>query len=871
MLNFLQSEPTESEYVPNVPKYSDLTPKEFFLGIAKRLKTENESTRSKTNAQYIIQMCRRHRNMTPADKFGYWKNNVWAETAGFASLHAVPIFQQLIVGAESNFAQAEIRLDITAKSNKYKGVEKVAKDIYDALEPRQWTEISRQSAFYNAILMLNAFYISRLNKDGGENVSVPQFNDIKYEMGGMAICSECYSPTDLGSNTEQTCPQCGSDHLSIIDEPETRDDQVVAGFNQNKSGEPEMIMADGLDVSVDPNGSPADVKSCGWIEWRQQAQKEELKRLYPHLKLEGMPVWSYQTKLKKALKRYEGGEAGVSTESDKTEFELRTIWLDVTEYEGQIAPADLKIGEKVVIKRGDKLGEKWPKGLVLGLIDQEIAFIDTESKNKRIKSSLWISDGISFEGLGARAGLDVQRKINQLENVAMEGETRSLKGSLLYNPEVFDGHHLEGANTNIPSKQDFAQGERPLSNYAVPLQVEGLSPETLAYMASQKQTMQEIMGIPDVVLGQDTSTDKTFGGQALRSRNALGLLTPKTQSTARAKEGWIIDQLDIIQTYFSPEALRNFGLRYGAEWQDDEIRDFLEADLDEAITANYIPGTEVPESRFEKGMRLRADVAAGFIPLTPELKQKFARESNHDGIDVDNYDSNRKLAEKRFNFLKTTIEQGQLDEMFIRYEEAMIDPTTGMRAADQTGVPVPNPLAQQLLNAPDLTIYKFEEDGSQMVSFWSEKVRDIAGSTSTQSPMLLAMCSAMVQKHNQAIFEVGMTKGTQEGAVMAATQAPAAIGQQMLQKDAAEHAQSIQPPAPAPEAAPAEPHPADVAKGKIIESISYKDLSPTGKKQLGDHIGLNIPMAELKQQAKDAKPAPKVAAKPAAKKPAKKK
>src|SRR5437660_7232123 len=145
MLNFLPTEPTDTSFVPNDrAKPSDLTPKEFFLGIAKRLKTENESLRSKVNAQQIIQMCRRHRNMTPADMFGYWRNNVWCETALFDSLHAVPIFQQLIVGAESNFAQAEIRLDITASSNTYKGVEKISRDIYDILEDRQWNETARQ-------------------------------------------------------------------------------------------------------------------------------------------------------------------------------------------------------------------------------------------------------------------------------------------------------------------------------------------------------------------------------------------------------------------------------------------------------------------------------------------------------------------------------------------------------------------------------------------------------------------------------------------------------------------------------------------------------------------------------------------------------
>lgn len=871
MLNFLQSEPpeptTSAEYSPT--KYSDLTPKEFFLGKAKQIRTESESMRSKINAQFIVQMCRRHRSMTPADMFGYWRNGVWCESVAYDSLHGVPLFQQLIVGAESNYTNAEIRLDITANSNKYQSIANICRDIYEVLETRQWTEAVKQAEFYAKILMLNAFYISRINKEDGDDISKPKFDDIAYEQNGTGVCTECYTPADMGSQAEQKCPNCGGETLSALSDPTTTQDQVVAGFDKQKGGETEMVIANGLEVSVDPNGKPADIKSCGWVEWRVMSQKAELKRLYPHLELNGTPKWSYQTGLRKALQRYQAGIGGIFTESDKTEFEVRNIWLDATEYEDQVAPDDLKLGKQMIIKRGDKYIEKFPDGIVFGLINEEIAFLECENKNKRISSSLWISDGIMFEGLGARAGLTIQRKINQLENIAMEGETRSLKGSAIYNSEAIEGSALEGANTNIPTKQDFSQGTNPLSNYVLPLKVEGLSQETLTFMANQKQTMQEIMGTPDVVLGQDTAADKTYGGQALRSRNALGLLTPKTQSTARAKELWLSHQFDLIQNYYSPEALRQFGRRNGAEWQDEEIEELLEADLDECISIAYVPGTEVPESRFEKGMRLRADISAGFVPLTSQLKQRLASESNFDDLDVDDYNSNLKLAEKRFTFIKNTIEKNRLDGPYQQYEAQMVDPQTGVRAADQTGQPIPNPVMQQLLNAPELIIYQFAENGAEQVSYWSQKVRDIAGADDNQSPMLLAMANAMITKHNAAIMQLGIVAAATQGTQAAAMQAPAAIGGHMLHKDAAEHAQSIQPPPPPQQQAPPpEPHPADQAKQTIIESIKLPDLPASGQKQLTDHIGLDIPLADFKEKVKidNPPPPPKVAAKPVAKK-----
>jgi hypothetical protein len=780
MLNFLPIEETEpdDEYIPDPPKVSDLTPKEFVLGIAKRIKTENESERAKTNSQFIVQMCRRHRNMTAGDAFGYWKNGVWCESAEYQSLQCVPIFQSLIRGAESNFTNVDIRLDIFANANKYRPVANIATDIYEILDERQWNENARSLAFYSAILMLNAYYISRFDREKGDEIPMPQFAPMKYEQGGTAICSQCYQATDYGAETG-ACPSCGGE-LTVVNDPETVQDSVVSGFGSQKTGEAEMVVADGLDVSVDPKGKPCDVHTCGWIEWRVQAQKEELKRLYSHLKLDGKPDWSYQTRLKKALKRYEQGEGSLQTESDKTEHEVRNIWLDVTEYEGYIPPKDLKLGNQVVLKAKVPMSDQYPKGCILGLVGQEIAFLDKENKNKRVKASLWLSDGVAFEGLGAKAGLSFQRKINQLENIAMEGETRSLKGSVIYDPQALNGNHLEGANTNIPLKNDFALGGRPISDYAMPLTIEGLSQSTLAYMEMQKQGMQEVMGVPDVVLGQDTAKDPTYGGQALRNRNALGLLTPATKSTARAREGWLGDQLDIIQEFYSPEALKQFGARHGREWLDDEIDLFFECDLESDLTIRYVPGTEVAESRFEKQMRLRQDITAGFVQMSPELMAQLARESNYDAPDIGNYESNLKLADKRFAYIKKIVET-PLPQVYEQYEQMAIDPATGMRLTDPMGVPVVNPFIGQVLAAPEMAIYELEENHAQMAEYWSAKVRDLAGASKAAPPMLLAICTAMVRRHKDIEFQNAMQDSQKLGVADAAGKAPAAIGQKMLQ------------------------------------------------------------------------------------------
>lgn len=776
MLNILPNE-QESPMLPDMPKYSEHEPKEYLLNIAKRLQKENESERARINAQTIIQMCRRHRNMTPGDAFGYFKNSVWCEIPEFATLHNVPIFQQLVVGAESNFAQADIRLDVKANTQEFKNrsVEKIAKDIYTILDEKQWTESVRAEAFYAAILKNNAFYISRFNKDKGDDVPVPKFDQVKYQTGGMQQCTQCYKANEMDADT---C-ECGNDSFTMYEEPQTVEDQLVSQFELVKTGEAELVIKDGLDVSMDPNGKPADIKSCQWIVIRGTlVQKAELKRLYPHLKLEGAPKWSYQTRLKMGLIRFQNGEVGPTTESDKTLYEPIQHYLRLNEYQDYCAPSQFKLGNKVILERGETFKDKYPKGMVFEVVNEnEVCFVDGE--DIRVSSSLWISDGLSPEGLGAKAGLGPCRSANMLVNLGMEGESRALTGALIYYPEVIDGNHLEGANTNIPTKPDFALNGRPLSDFIHPVKVSGLTQETLALLELMKQHAQEAMGIPDVMIGQDTSTDKTFGGQALRSRNALGLLTPKTQSTARAKELWLAHQLDIIQQFYSPEALRQFGARSGNEWQDDEIQAFFDADFDKAITISYIEGTEIPESRFDKQMRLRQDVAAMLIPLTPELQHQFAKESNYDAPDVNNYESNLRLAEKRYRVVSEAINP-EMDQAYQQTQmmiAGVVDP--------QTGQPVPNTIIMQALNNPMLQVYPEVENHDQMMAFWGQKVREMAASVNA-SPLLLAMCDAMVQKHKGVAVNVGMEQQQIEGMAEAARGAPSAIGQKMLEAQTAE-------------------------------------------------------------------------------------
>jgi hypothetical protein len=774
MLQF--NEPTPSAAAPtNIPKASDLPPDQYFLNVDKLIKEETESQEAKQRSQIIIQMCRRYRGSTPSDLFGFWRNGVWADSPKFSNLHSTNVFQSLIHGAESGFSQARISLDISAKAGNFqnKSVEKIARSIYEVINREQWNDLNHSALFFSAILKLNAYAITRFNRSGGPQVPMPQFSQMDYQQGGMSICPDCYGHQEYLPG--ESCYNCGNPDMHTLQEPQQMQDQVVSQFGQVDAGEAELVIADGLDVSVDDRaGKSADIKSAAWVQWRYFAQKGELQKLYQHLKLEKKPEWAYNTRLKVALKRYESGEAMPKSKLERSQYEVRQTWIDRAEYEGYVAPSSFQLGN-FSIEQGERLCDKCPDGVVMGVINNELAFIDNEDKNRRVKSCLWLADPTSFYGLGARAGLSIQKKINQLDNMAMEGEARSMKGALIYDPEAIDGAHLEGANTNIPLKPGFSAGGSPLKSFIMPVDVSGLSQASLMFLQAQTQEMKSIMGIPDVSLGQADTNIKTATGQQIVAARAAGLLIPAKQSEGALKVGWLRDQLDVIQRFYSPEALIKFGSRYGDEWQPDEIQAFLSCKLDDSITIDMVDGSEVPETRFEKQQKLRQDVMAGLIPVTPLIQSKLIQQAGYDGIDVGDYQSNEKLAQKRYAFLQQATQDPRLEQAYQMAEQAMVDKKTGQRLTDPSGNPVTNPLVTQILQAPVLQTNKQAENQQQQFEFWADRIRQLLGSGTQVSQVLVACCDAMatIAKLN------GFQQTMQANTLTSMTQMPAAGGAQI--------------------------------------------------------------------------------------------
>lgn len=413
------------------------------------------------------------------------------------------------------------------------------------------------------------------------------------------------------------------------------------------------------------------------------------------------------------------------------------------------------MGEQVVIKKGENASQKYPNGVLAIAVNDEIAGIYDNNYKRTVKTSVWLADPTSGWGLGAKAGLPIQKKINHLDNINMEGIDRALRGAIIYDSEAISGTSLEGSNTNIPLRSDFSRAGAPITDFFASVNTQGLSQDVMLFLQTQHDTIQKIMGVPDAAIGETNANNVTATGQQLEASKATGLLVPAKKSQAHAMEGWCLDQLCLIQKHYTPERIKTeFGSRFGEDWLDDEIQAFLESDLEKAITVEYVEGSEIPQTRAEKEQKLAMMISSGFVPPTPENISKLVSQSGIDGLDVGGYDTNLKIAQKRWTFIRETYKQNAegLDLAFQQMETMMVDPATGQRLTDPMGNVIPNPILLQFLDAPTLQVVDEAEEHPIHETYWKKKTNELSGASQEQSRLLIELCRTMILRHQNGAF-----------------------------------------------------------------------------------------------------------------------
>lgn len=766
--------PPQSNTQTGQPAEPSKLPLDKYLLSLKKNLTDTYKDQAETRINNIVTSCRRYRGSSPSDLFGFFSGRGWATHKAHFELHSTNQFQSLITGASVSYLSAKIQLDVTATSQdpRSRSIEKISKGIYKTIDTRDWNEISEKQMFFGGVLQLNYIIESRFNKDcDDEKLKIPKFSQVPMTTGGQYVCKN-YQCNQNGpmSDIEQNgaCPQCQSP-VEVLSPPVTQPVDVHTGYDEIPAGATEMEVSGGWYWEVDPgNTECSNIKKARWVKKYQIVHVDELKRKYPHLKCEARTPFSYAMKWILAFERGKDNALGIEGKEDLEKREVQKFWFDKDMVEGYISPSFYQVGN-FQIQPGQKLTDVCPDGLVTAFTGEEICYIDNEDKRNTLTAGCWKDDPTSFTGLGVLSAIPIQKKINRLENILWEGLTRSMFGSVIYNPEAFENGKLEGNNRNIALKKGWPQNQ-PIDYYFRELNISGFSPQVQEYLQLQFDLMQKIMGVPDAAIGEADTSNTTYGGQQLLANRATGLVIPAKKSQAKAKEDWLLQQLQLVQKYYAPERIVKMGGRFGEAWTEEDIQAFMSADLCNEIIIEYKEGSEVPQTRAEQEQKLGALYGLGVFqegnPTKPEILKELVDLSGVNvSIDFNGYDSNNKLAERRYEIMKEAIDSNpNADQIFMQMQAAAgINP--------QTGQPNPNPFIGQILANPTMQVGPDSENHQQMIDFWSRQMRNEKANIKTSVAFVAGMQS-MIWAHQNAATQAGMT----QNAIAGVSQLPSTLG-----------------------------------------------------------------------------------------------
>jgi hypothetical protein len=124
--------------------------------------------------------------------------------------------------------------------------------------------------------------------------------------------------------------------------------------------------------------------------------------------------------------------------------------------------------------------------------------------------------------------------------------------------------------------------------------------------------------------------------------------------------GWFRQQCKIAQSTWPPERYDYLRTRLGEEWLPEDIKAFLNADLDRDLEIDYVEGSEIPISMVEREVKLdNVIMKLGAIPpdvmqtLPKELISQYLQTAGID-YDISNVEAQERLCMARMK----TIEQG---------------------------------------------------------------------------------------------------------------------------------------------------------------------------------------------------------------------
>lgn len=569
------------------------------------------------------------------------------------------------------------------------------------------------------------------------------------------------------------CPDCGSSLVQIDEMPVTMV-QNVTGYQKRKLGN---LRGESVPYTRLRHEISTTLEDSPWMRWRQRLRIEQIKQMYPHVKLGPFDSQTRDSGLEveDAIQRTVGGYQNTALlgywSKDRAQYgEITHWWLKPAMYHDYVFPMDTptnevdpETGQPAMIPAGTKAIDVYPDGMhfiLLSGVDQPVV-VENDAHTDHWVSAPYHLRFLAGVGIGINDAVEMQRQWNVVLGLVFTHIRTAALPGWLYDKDTISpdevrklGQPQMSVPASLRNKPENTRLEQLVYQMA-PGQIPSHIPWYIGQLDANMQTIAGALideGVPGT--NSKTATGTIEMVQASQQHNSPEFAL-KGDADVRSADVMI----KLAKKHMPEERF----LAIGGKWGRYETMKFSSADLDsgvfrlEAKRDSWLPNTRASKQEGIEKVLMLAGGVQGLVEMqnaAPDLLDQL-EEAYDVTIHGDTYSANVILCRQRIDQIK---QQAPMFEQMAAGIAPMVDPETGA---------VTDPLmmlAEEVVNALRPPI-EMEEPG-HLLSIEYLRPFLITDEGKEASDLERACVKAMIRRHLQSEMMVQQTMAMMQMAAM---------------------------------------------------------------------------------------------------------
>lgn len=760
-------------------------------------------TRGYTLVQQWIMVNRRFRGVTLSDQIGGFTQDpqlaplgVWADPVfddpDQPDVHPVNIVRPNIRANTNSCLQSNPAINVKPgkKSAELTRLANMAQLIIDHKRREAWRETSRARLFdavqKNSAQFVETYYETNMC---GIKTQVPHVPE------GSAFEERSPEPQE-----ETRAHEAAEPAGQILQEAHTEDvqtdpeevEEAFEGYRTTEVGDVMTRQHSAFETVVDLIGGAADgLNTATWVQIHKLTPRAQVEADYPQFSFGAPREWCYALKCQHALMTNEWDVMFMArmTRSDASGFkdfelfEKREIFLHEDAYRNYRFPQDFEFVDgsgrtKFKARKGQTIAEAqkecWGRNYYgfrfVWIDDKLVDIVHPEDQPVNFRDCLTVTHWLPVSGcFWSVPHWDIVQFNDDLTNENtfwVEHNGSNVHSTVLFDSEKFDRQDF--AYTHVGTKNGGLGTGQKMEDVAYVLPQSDISQGILAHIQWIMEAKDQISMVQPAQRG-DMQKGETYGAQRQQLEQAFGMLTACVKSHAECLVDWAKHQLKLVQSRWTLEQFEAVASRFGEVWDESDVEEFAEMDIDHDLVIDYEPGSEMPESNFAKELKffnmlpqLMGFLQLGMIPMPAamELIRTIASYGDLD-IDLTGLDTEEAIAQKRFHRISELCQKSPFEtdwgtihamegEIIVPEVPEQIDPMTGqpVPGSGQPAVTALDRIVEELLVAAEAMPNRLD-DANIQIAFHTRRLKEELASPRTNY-LLTACLEELIAYHKDA-------------------------------------------------------------------------------------------------------------------------